>query len=77
MKGFLEAINTIFPKAEIQLCVIHQITNTLKYVASKDQKQFMKELKEVYKAATEDKALIKLDRLEEDWSKKYTLIIKS
>lgn len=77
LKGFPEAINTIFPKTEIQLCVIHQIRNTLKYVASKDQKQFMKELKEVYKAVTEDEALINLDRLEENWSKKYTLAIKS
>lgn len=77
LKGFPEAINTIFPKTEIQLCVIHQIRNTLRYVASKDQKQFMKELKEVYKAPTEDAALLNLDQLEENWSKKYTLAIKS
>lgn len=77
LKGFPEAINTIFPRTEIQLCVIHQIRNTLKYVASKDQKQFMKELKEVYKAPTEDAALLNLDQLEENWSKKYTLAIKS
>ena len=77
LRGFPEAINTIFPKTEIQLCVIHQIRNTLKYVASKDQKQFMKELKEVYKAPTEDAALLNLDQLEENWSKKYTLAIKS
>jgi len=77
LKGFPEAINTIFPKTEIQLCIIHQIRNTLKYVASKDQKQFMKELKEVYKAPTEEAALINLDRLEESWGKKYSLAIKS
>lgn len=77
LKGFPEAINTIFPKTEIQLCVIHQIRNTLRYVASKDQKQFMKELKEVYKAPTEEAALVNLDRLEETWGKKYSLAIKS
>lgn len=77
LKGFPEAINSIFPKTEIQLCVIHQIRNTLKYVASKDQKKFMKELKEVYKAPTEEAALQNLDQLEEDWGKKYTLAVRS
>lgn len=77
LKGFPEAINSVFPKTEIQLCIIHQIRNTLRYVASKDQKQFMKELKEVYKAPTEEAALINLDRLEETWGKKYSLAIKS
>lgn len=77
LTGFPEAINSVFPKTEIQLCIIHQIRNTLKYVASKDQKQFMKELKEVYKAPTEEAALINLDRLEESWGKKYSLAIKS
>lgn len=77
LKGFPEAINSVFPKTEIQLCVIHQIRNTLRYVASKDQKRFMKELKEVYKAPTEDAALINLDTLEENWGSKYSLAIRS
>ncbi|MCZ7604208.1 MAG: IS256 family transposase [Melioribacteraceae bacterium] len=77
LKGFPEAINSVFPKTEIQLCIIHQIRNTLRYVASKDQKQFMKELKEVYKAPTEEAALINLNRLEETWGKKYSLATKS
>jgi transposase-like protein len=77
LKGFPETINTVFPKTEIQLCVIHQIRNTLKYVASKDQKKFMKQLKEVYKAPTEEAALLNLDTLEENWGKKYSLAIKS
>jgi len=77
LKGFPEAINSVFPKTEIQLCVIHQIRNTLKYVASKDQKKFMQELKEVYKASTEEAALLSLDRLEENWGNKYSLAIKS
>ena len=77
LKGFPEAINSLFPKTEIQLCVIHQIRNTLKYVASKDQKKFMQQLKEVYKAPTEEAALANLDALEENWGNKYSLAIKS
>ena len=77
LNGFPEAINTIFPRTEIQLCVIHQIRNTLKYVASKDQKKFMKELREVYKAPTEEAALVNLDFLEENWGKKYAYAIGS
>lgn len=76
LKGFPEAINTVFPKTEIQLCVIHLIRNTLKYIASKDQKAFMKELREVYSAPTEEAALLALDKLEETWSKKYSLSLK-
>lgn len=77
LKGFPEAINTVFPKTEIQLCIIHQIRNTLKYVSSKDQKTFMIDLKQVYKAPTEEDALYNLDLLENNWSKKYPLAIKS
>lgn len=77
LKGFPEAINTVFPKTEIQLCIIHLIRNTLKYIASKDQKKFMQELKTVYSAPTEEAALIALDKLEEAWSKKYSLAIKT
>lgn len=77
LKGFPEAINSVFPKAEIQLCVIHQIRNTLKYVASKDQKRFMNQLKEVYKAPTEEAALLNLDNLEENWGNKYSLATRT
>jgi len=77
LKGFPEAIQTIFPKTEIQLCVIHQIRNTLKYIASKDQKEFMKQLKTVYSAPTEQAALESLNLLEDNWSKKYSLALKS
>ena len=77
LKGFPEAINAVFPNTEIQLCVIHQIRNTLKYVASKDQKEFMNELKEVYKAPTEEAALLNLDKLDKNWGKKYSLAIRS
>jgi putative transposase len=77
LKGFPEAIQAIFPKTEIQLCVIHQIRNTLRYIASKDQKQFMKQLKDVYKAPTEQAALDNLALLKENWEKKYPLALKS
>ncbi len=77
LKGFPEAINTVSPKTEIQLCVIHQIRNTLKYIASKDQKEFMKQLKPVYSAPTEEAALENLKALEERWSGKYSLALKS
>jgi transposase-like protein len=76
LKGFPEAINTVFPKTEIQLCVIHLIRNTLKYIASKDQKLFMKDLRTVYNAPTEEAAMVALDKLEETWGKKYSLSIK-
>ncbi len=66
LKGFAEAINSIFSKTEIQLCIIHQIRNPLKYIASKDQKEFM-----------EDLAESKLMELEEKWGKKYPLVLKS
>ena len=77
LKGFPEAINTIFPKTEIQLCIIHQIRNSLKYVASKNQKEFMTDLKEVYKANSKDLAESKLLDLEEKWGKKYPIVLKS
>jgi transposase-like protein len=77
LKGFPDAINTVFPNTEIQLCIIHQIRNTLKYIATKDQKEFMKQLKPVYSAPTEEAALENLKTLEENWSKKYSLALKS
>lgn len=77
LNGFEQAINSIFPKTEVQSCVVHQIRNSLKYVASKDQKEFLSELKPVYKAATKDLAELNLATLAEKWSKKYPVVIKS
>lgn len=74
LKGFAEAIQSTFPKAEVQSCVVHQIRNSLKYVASKDQKEF---LKEVYRAATKELAGQQLDALDKKWGKKYPLVINS
>ena len=77
LKGFPEAIETIFPKTEVQLCVVHQIRNSLKYVGSKNQKEFMIDLKRVYKAANKDLAESELDKLEDKWNDKYPIVIKS
>ena len=57
--------------------MVHQIRNSLKYVASKDQKEFLAELKPVYKAATKDLAELNLEKLAEKWNKKYPVVIKS
>ncbi|QIZ75755.1 IS256 family transposase [Ferrimonas lipolytica] len=77
LKGFPEAIATIFPKTEVQLCIIHQIRNSMKYIASKNQKAFMADLKCVYKAATLAAAETALDELEAKWGEKYPVVIKS
>ncbi|SMC76228.1 IS256 family transposase [Pedobacter nyackensis] len=77
LNGFPAAINTVFPQTEIQTCVVHQIRNSLKYVASKDQKAFMTDLKPVYKADTLEQAELRLDDLEAKWGKKYEKVIES
>ena len=77
LKGFPEAINSIYPNTEVQLCIIHQIRNSLKYIASKHKKEFMKDLKRVYQAVSKQEAELELDRLEEKWGNKYPIVIKS
>lgn len=77
LKGFPEAINAIFPDTEVQLCIVHQIRNSLKYVGSNNQKQFAKDLKAVYQAFTKEEAEIELDKLEEKWGKKYPIVFES
>ena len=77
LKGFPEAIQAIFPNTEVQLCVIHQIRNSIRYVASKDQKAFMRDLKPVYKAVNEESAELALDELDRLWGSKYPAVIAS
>lgn len=77
LKGFPEAIESVFPKVSVQLCVIHQIRNSLRYVVWKDKKQFMKDLKAVYTAVTEEQALKELEQLDLNWGQKYPTVIKS
>ena len=57
LKGLPEAIKTVYPDVSIQTCIVHQIRNSLKYIASKDQREFMKDLKSVYRAFNEETAL--------------------
>lgn len=77
LKGFPEAIETIYPKTEVQLCIIHQIRNSMKYVASKNQKAFMTDLQPVYRATTKEAAEIALAELDAKWGKQYPVVIKS
>ena len=77
LKGLPQAIKTVFPTVDIQTCIVHQIRNSIKYIASKDKKAFMKDLKEVYKATTEELALAQLDKLKETWGNSYGMVIDS
>ena len=77
LTGFPDKIDMVFPKCEVQLCIVHQIRNSMKYVASKDQKAFARDLKTVYSAPTEEAALLNLSSVEELWGKKYLLALKS
>ena len=77
LKGFPETICTIYPETEVQQCVIHQIRNSMKYVASKHHKAFMADLKPVYRAATKDAAEAALDELYAKWGKLYPIVIES
>jgi transposase-like protein len=77
LSGFVEAIEAVFPKTDVQLCVVHQIRNSKKYLAHSDTKEFMNDLKSVYQAPTKDKAEHALKRLEQKWGKKYPKVIQS
>jgi transposase-like protein len=77
LKGFAEAVQSTFPKTDVQTCIIHQVRNSLKYVASKDQKAFMKDLKPVYQAINKEMAEDRLLELEQDWGKKYPVVLAS
>lgn len=77
LNGFAEAIENIFPKSEVQLCVIHQIRNSMKYIPWKNYREFMKDLKKVYQAGTLELAEYYLDELDQKWGEKYPVVIKS
>jgi transposase-like protein len=77
LRGFADAIENIFPKTEVQLCIIHQIRNSLKYIPWKNSREFLKDLKQVYKASSLELAEYNLDNLEEKWGKQYSVVIKS
>ncbi len=77
LKGFTEAVEAVFPKVDIQLCIIHQLRNSFKYVAFKDRKELGNHLKAIYQASNASEAELALDQLEDQWNHKYPLVIKS
>lgn len=77
LSGFNDAIKAVFPETEIQRCILHQIRNSTRFVSYKDIKSFTTDLKKIYKAATEEQAVSALDDLDEKWSKKYPMSVKS
>jgi len=77
LKGFAEAIENIFPKTEVQLCIIHQIRNSMKYIPWKHYREFVKDLKKIYQATTLDIAEHQLTELDKKWGKKYPVVIQS
>jgi transposase-like protein len=77
LNGMSDAISAVYPKCEHQLCIVHQIRNSLKYVSYKDRKELVADLKPIYTAATEEAALVALEDFAEKWDKKYPQIAKS
>jgi transposase-like protein len=77
LKGFPDAISTAFPETQIQLCIVHMVRNSVKYVPWKDYKPVTADLKQIYKSATEEEALLALDQFSERWDGKYPQISKS
>lgn len=77
MTGIKEAITASYPKTEYQRCIVHQVRNTLKYVSGKEHKPFATDLKTIYQAPTEERALEALERVTEKWAEKYPGSMKS
>ena len=77
LTGFSEAIESVFPKARVQLCIVHQIRNSLRYVTHEDSKQVMKDLKAIYQAVSLEQAEENLLILEEKWKAKYPILVRS
>ncbi|HOX11238.1 MAG TPA: IS256 family transposase [Candidatus Moranbacteria bacterium] len=77
LKGFKEAITTVFPKTEVQTCVVHQIRTSLRYVGSKNQKEFASDMKKIYTAPTIEKAELELTLFSEKWRERYAAAVKT
>lgn len=77
LNGFEEAIATIFPKTDVQSCIVHQVRNTYKYIAKKDSKEAIADIKKVYQAETKPAAALALDEFEARWGKKYPVVVGS
>ena len=76
LKGFPEAINAVYPDTKIQLCIVHLVRNSLRFVSWKDYKAVTADLKQVYQASTEAQALEALTALSQKWQEKYPLVAK-
>ena len=77
LKGFPDAIQSVFPESSVQLCIVHQIRNSIKYVGSRHQKEFIKDLRTVYGAVSKDAAEANLETLANKWEEMYPIVIKS
>jgi transposase-like protein len=77
LKGFPDAISAAFPGTQIQLCIVHMVRNSLKYVSWKDYKAVTADLKRIYQSVTEEEALLALDQFAERWDEKYPTISRS
>lgn len=77
LSGFNDAIRAVYPLADIQRCIVHQVRNSMRYVSHKDLKLYTADMKNIYKAATEELGLMELDKFEEIWGKKYPAAIRS
>ena len=77
LKGFPEAINAVYPDTQIQLCIVHMVRNSVKFVPWKDYRPVTADLKQIYQAATEEEALLARDRFAERWDDKYPQISRS
>ena len=77
LKGFPDAINTVYPDTQIQLCIVHMVRNSLKFVPWKDYKAITADLKRIYQSVNEDEALMALEQFEQRWDSKYPNISRS
>jgi transposase-like protein len=77
LKGFPDAIQTVFPQTQIQLCIVHMVRNSIKYVPWKDYKPVTEDLKRIYRSVTEEEALLALEQFSERWDGKYPQISRS
>lgn len=77
LKGFPEAIETVYPKTEVQLCIVHMVRHSLNYAGWKERQKVAADLRTVYTAATEEEAVLRLDEFDEKWGARYPMIAKS
>ncbi len=77
LKGLSNAIKSVFPDTEVQLCIVHQIRNSMRYVPHKNKATVLKDLKQVYQAPSMDQAEVALANLEENWAKQYPAMVNS